>query len=62
VKKMLFVMNPYAGVRRAARYLTDILSVFNRAGFDIVAPGKDGAFGGEGSRLGLGRHWESGGI
>jgi len=36
VKKMLFVMNPYAGVRRAARYLTDILSVFNRAGFEVI--------------------------
>ena len=36
MKKMLFVMNPYAGVRRAARYLTDILSVFNRAGFEVI--------------------------
>ena len=36
MKKMLFVMNPYAGIRRAARYLTDILSVFNRAGYEVV--------------------------
>lgn len=33
---MLFVMNPYAGVRRAARYLSDILSVFNRADYELV--------------------------
>ena len=36
MKKMLFVMNPYAGVRRAARYLTDILAVFNRAGYEVI--------------------------
>ena len=36
MKKMLFVMNPYAGVRRAARYLTEILSVFNRAGYEVI--------------------------
>ena len=36
MKKMLFVMNPYAGVRRAARYLTEILSVFNRAGYEVM--------------------------
>ena len=36
MKKMLFVMNPHAGVRRAARYLTEILSVFNRAGFEVI--------------------------
>ena len=30
MKKMLFVMNPYAGQRRANRYLADILSIFNR--------------------------------
>jgi YegS/Rv2252/BmrU family lipid kinase len=47
MKKMLFVMNPYAGQRRANRYLTDILTIFNRAGYDVTvymtaAPG-DGA-------------------
>lgn len=36
MKKMLFVMNPYAGVRRAARYLTEILSVFNRADYEVI--------------------------
>lgn len=29
-------MNPYAGTRRANRYLTEILAVFNRAGFDVT--------------------------
>lgn len=37
MKKMLFVMNPYAGQRRANRYLTDILSIFNRAGYRVEA-------------------------
>lgn len=35
MKKMLFVMNPNAGTRRAGRVLTEILSVFNRAGYDV---------------------------
>ncbi len=37
MKKMLFVMNPYAGQRRANRYLVDILSIFNRAGYRVEA-------------------------
>ncbi len=35
MKKMLFVMNPYAGMRRANRYLTDIVTLFNRAGYQM---------------------------
>ena len=35
MKKMLFVMNPYAGMRKANRYLADILSTFNRAGYEV---------------------------
>lgn len=35
MKKLLFVMNPNAGIRRANRYLTEILTVFNRAGYDV---------------------------
>jgi len=34
MKKMLFVLNPRAGMRKANKFLADILSVFNRAGFD----------------------------
>ena len=37
MKNMLFVMNPYAGMRRANKYLPDILSLFNRAGFRVTA-------------------------
>lgn len=36
MKKMLFVMNPYSGMRRAVRYLADIIAMFNREGFDVI--------------------------
>ena len=36
MKKMLFVMNPYAGTRKANRYLTDIITIFNRADFHVT--------------------------
>ena len=36
MKKMLFVMNPFAGQRRANRYLPDIISLYNRAGYDVT--------------------------
>ena len=36
MKKMLFVMNPFAGQRRANRYLADILAAFNRGGYDVT--------------------------
>ena len=36
MKKMLFVMNPYSGMRRAVRYLVDIIAMFNRAGFEVT--------------------------
>ena len=36
MKKMLFVMNPYAGVRKGAKALTDILAVFNRAEYEVI--------------------------
>ncbi len=35
MKKMLFIMNPFAGQRRANRYLADILTVFNRADYEV---------------------------
>lgn len=35
MKKMLFLLNPCAGMRRANKLLTDIVSVFNRAGFSV---------------------------
>lgn len=36
MKRMLFVMNPYAGQRKANRHLTDILTVFNRADYEVI--------------------------
>jgi len=37
LKRMLFVMNPYSGMRRAVRYLADIIAMFNRAGYEVIA-------------------------
>lgn len=34
MKKMLFVMNPYAGMRKANKQLAEIISIFNRGGYD----------------------------
>ena len=34
MKKMLFVMNPFAGQRKANKYLPEIISLFNRAGYE----------------------------
>lgn len=36
MKKMLFIMNPFAGQRKANRYLVDIISTFNRGGYEVV--------------------------
>ena len=36
MKKLLFVMNPNAGTRRANRYLPDILSIFSQAGYTVT--------------------------
>ena len=36
MKKMLFIMNPYSGMRRAARYLSDIIGLFNRNGYEVI--------------------------
>ena len=33
---MLFVMNPYSGMRRANKYLADIISLFNQAGYETL--------------------------
>ena len=37
MKKLLFVMNPYAGQKRANQFLPDIISLYNRAGYDVIA-------------------------
>ena len=36
MKKMLFVMNPYSGTRRANKYLVEILEQFNRADYEVM--------------------------
>lgn len=36
MKKLLFIMNPYAGTKKANRYLTDIIAIFNRADYDVL--------------------------
>lgn len=35
MKKMLFVMNPYSGQRRANRFLAEIIEAFNRADYEV---------------------------
>ena len=37
MKKLLFIVNPYAGMRKVNRYITDIIAIFNRAGYDVMA-------------------------
>ncbi len=49
MKKLLFILNPNAGMRRANRYLPGILSVFNRAGCAVVVHVTDGP--GDASRI-----------
>ena len=36
VKKLLLVMNPCAGQRKARKYLADIIDIFNRAGYMVT--------------------------
>jgi YegS/Rv2252/BmrU family lipid kinase len=42
MKKLLLVMNPYSGMRRAAKYLADIIALFNRNGYDVITHMTDG--------------------
>lgn len=36
MKKMLFILNPTAGTRKAGKVLPQLLGVFNRAGYDVI--------------------------
>ncbi len=36
MKKMLFIMNPFAGVKRANRHLADILLTFSQTGYEVI--------------------------
>ena len=49
MKKMLFVMNPYSGTRRAPRYLADIIGMFNRGGYEVITH----MTGGQGDAIGI---------
>jgi len=35
MKQMLLIVNPVAGMKKAAKQLSDIIAVFNRAGYDV---------------------------
>ena len=46
MKKLLLIMNPYAGLQRANKYLADVISIFNARGYVVTAcmtagPGED---------------------
>lgn len=36
MRKLLLIVNPYAGQRKAQRFLVDIIDVFNKAGFTVI--------------------------
>ena len=36
MKKMLFIMNPFAGQKRANRQLSELLLLFTKAGYDVI--------------------------
>ena len=36
MKKMLFIMNPISGQKKAAKYLPEIISLFNRADYEVI--------------------------
>lgn len=36
MKKLLFILNPYAGQRKANRLLMEIVEIFNRAGYEVT--------------------------
>lgn len=49
MKKLLLIMNPYAGQRRANRYLADVIAIFNARGYVVTACMTAGA--GDGVKL-----------
>ena len=36
MKQMLFIMNPVSGQKRAAKYLPEIISIFNKADYEVT--------------------------
>lgn len=46
MKKLLFILNPYAGQRKANKLLTEIIDIFNRADYEVtvyITTGQDDA-------------------
>lgn len=37
MKKLLFIMNPYAGTRKGVKYLAEIIGIFNGADYEVTA-------------------------
>lgn len=37
MKKLLFIMNPCAGQKKAKKFLTEIIEIFNRADYEVTA-------------------------
>lgn len=37
MKKLLFIMNPYAGTRKGVKYLAEIIGIFNEGGYEVTA-------------------------
>ena len=36
MKRMLLVVNSYAGMRKIVKYLADVIAIFNRAGYEVL--------------------------
>ena len=36
MKQILFIMNPVSGQKKAARFLPEIIAIFNNAGFEVI--------------------------
>ena len=36
MKKLLFIMNPFAGQKKANKALSDILLIFSQAGYEVI--------------------------
>ncbi len=47
MKKLLLIVNPCAGQRKARKYLADIIDIFNRAGYTVVTHMTEGRGDGE---------------
>ncbi len=37
MKKLLFIMNPYAGTRKGVKHLAQIIGIFNQGGYEVTA-------------------------